>query len=195
VPGYGHYHVWIDTAEMPTSLAGLVLMPGTNAFTLDLSAWGPGEHQIRVETAQNDHTMYDPATAASFTVIVSDEAVPATESSPAASQSEAPEGVTIEMTDALVFTPDTITIAPGQSVTWVNASAMPHTTTADAAKNPVADQFPEYAQVPDGAEAWDSGMLQPGESFSYTFTVEGTYNYFCIPHVVSGMRGTILVVG
>lgn len=102
VAGYGHYHVWVDTPEMPSSLAGLVLMPGTNAFTLDLSVWGPGEHQIRIETAQNDHTMYDPATAATFTVTVSEEATPSTESSPAASQAGA---VTIEMTDALRFQP------------------------------------------------------------------------------------------
>lgn len=68
VPGYGHYHVWVDTAEMPESLAGLVLMPGTNGFTLDLSAWGEGEHSIRIEPAQNDHTMYDPATSVTFIV-------------------------------------------------------------------------------------------------------------------------------
>jgi hypothetical protein len=103
VAGYGHYHAWVDTPEMPSSLAGLVLMPGTNAFTLDLSVWGPGEHQIRIETAQNDHTMYDPATAASFSVAVSNEAAPATEASPAASQSGSTADVTVEMTDALRF--------------------------------------------------------------------------------------------
>jgi hypothetical protein len=78
VPGYGHYHVWVDTAEMPASLAGLALMPGTNGFTLDLSAWGEGEHTIRIEPAQNDHTMYDPATAVTFTVTVSAAAPAAT---------------------------------------------------------------------------------------------------------------------
>lgn len=72
VPGYGHYHVWVDAPEQPSSLAGLVLMPGTNAFTLDLSAWGPGEHTIHIGPAQNDHTGYDPATSATFTVTVED---------------------------------------------------------------------------------------------------------------------------
>lgn len=105
VAGYGHYHVWVDTPEMPESLAGLVLMPGTNAFTLDLSAWGTGEHQIRIETANNDHTMYDPAKAASFTVNVSDDAAPAAESSPAAVQTGSAGEVTVEMTDALRFQP------------------------------------------------------------------------------------------
>ena len=72
---------------------------------------------------------------------------------------------------------------------------MPHTATGDAGKNPVADRFPQYARLPDGAEAWDSGPLKPGESFTSTFTVPGTYAYFCIPHVLSGMRGTVEVTG
>jgi plastocyanin len=216
VAGYGHYHVWVDTPEMSSSLAGLVLMPGTNAFTLDLSAWGPGEHQIRIETAQNDHTMYDPATAASFTVVVSGEAgatsastpigeateaatvaaVAATEETsapPASPAGEATQGVTVEMTDQLRFSPDHLSVNVGQTVTWVNSSAMPHTSTDDPAKNPVAAQHPEYAQLPDGAAPWNSGLLDPGDSFSYTFTVPGTYNYFCIPHVASGMVGTVEV--
>ncbi len=103
VAGYGHYHVWVDTPEMPSSLAGLVLMPGTNAFSLDLSAWGPGEHQIRIETAQNDHTMYDPATAATFTVTVSDDAEAPASTPAAAGSSDTAGAVTVEMTDALRF--------------------------------------------------------------------------------------------
>lgn len=71
VVGYGHYHVWIDAPDMPTSLANLILMPGTNAFTLDLSAWGEGQHTIRIEPAHNDHAMYSPATPVTFTVNVS----------------------------------------------------------------------------------------------------------------------------
>ncbi|HET8522578.1 MAG TPA: hypothetical protein VFL82_05045 [Thermomicrobiales bacterium] len=71
VPGYGHYHVWVDAPDVPKSLANLVLMPGTNGFTLDLSEWGEGEHTIRIEPAQNDHSMYDPATPVTFTVTVS----------------------------------------------------------------------------------------------------------------------------
>lgn len=219
VPGYGHYHVWIDTQEMPKSLAGLVLMPGTNAFTLDLSAWGEGKHTIRIETAQNDHTMYDPATSVTFTVDVSASATPTaatssvaspvtvattvatptaspvTVATPAASPAASSGTVTIHMTNALRFEPPSVTIQKGQTVTWVNDSALPHSTTDDPAKNPVANQFPQYSQLPDGAPAWDSGLLQPGQSFSQTFTTAGTYDYFCIPHILSGMRGTITVQG
>jgi plastocyanin len=165
-------------------------MPGTNGFTLDLSAWGPGEHTIRIEPAQNDHTMYDPATPFTFTVDVgtADSATPS--SSPADSAD-----VTIQMTSELTFAPAEIVIDVGQKVTWVNDDAIQHTTTGDPASNPVADAHPEYAQLPAGAAPWDSGLLQNGESFSQTFTVPGTYHYFCMPHVLSGMQGTIIVQG
>lgn len=91
VPGYGHYHVWVDAPAQPTSLANLVLMPGTNGFTLDLSAWGPGTHTIRIEEAQNDHTMYDPETPVSFTVNVAASASPA--ASPVAAGTESVSGI------------------------------------------------------------------------------------------------------
>lgn len=189
VAGYGHYHVWVDTEEMPSSLAGLVLMPGTNAFTLNLSVWGEGEHTIRIEPAQNDHTMYDPATSVTFTVTV--EAAEASPETGVAAPGAAE--VTVQMTDQLRFSPADLTIALGQTVTWINASAMPHTATDDPAQNPVPSAHPEFVQLPDGADAWDSGLLQPGESYSHTFDVAGTYHYFCLPHALSGMLGTITV--
>jgi len=38
---------------------------------------------------------------------------------------------------------------------------------------------------------WDSGLLDPGESFSFTFTTPGTFDYYCIPHPF--MQGQIVV--
>lgn len=112
-------------------------------------------------------------------------------SSPAASPAAS---ATIHMTNQLRFDPGVVTIHVGQTVTWVNAGTIPHTSTDDPAKNPVEQAFPQYALLPPGAAPWDSGLLPPGQSFSHTFTVPGTYHYFCIPHILSGMRGTIVVV-
>jgi plastocyanin len=195
VAGFGHYHVWVDAPAKPSSLANLVLMPGANEFTLDLSAWGPGKHTIRIEPAQNDHTMYDPSTPAEFTVNVSESATPATGATQAAASPAAAAPLTIHMTSALRFDPTDATVGVGQTVTWVNDGPIQHTATDDPAKNPVAQAHPDYAQLPDGAAAWDSGLLDPGKTFSHTFTVPGIYHYFCIPHVLSGMRGTIMVQG
>jgi LPXTG-motif cell wall-anchored protein len=78
---------------------------------------------------------------------------------PAAS---AQDEMTVSIQD-FFFDPGQITVAPGTTVTWVNEGQAPHTTTAD-----------------DGT--WDSGTLQPGEDFSFTFDQSGTYTYHCSIH-------------
>ena len=84
----------------------------------------------------------------------------------------------VNMTDALKFEPASLTIAKGTTVTWRNSSQMVHTVTDDPGKaSNKAD-----AALPSGAQAWDSGNLNPGQTFSHTFDTPGTYNYFCIPH-------------
>jgi plastocyanin len=72
------------------------------------------------------------------------------------------------------FSPGQITVAPGTTVTWVNKGPSPHTTTAD-----------------DGS--WDSGTLQQGEDFSFTFDQPGTYTYHCSIH--PDMTATVKVSG
>jgi plastocyanin len=46
--------------------------------------------------------------------------------------------------------------------------------------------------LPKGAPTFDSGFMAPGGTFEYTFTVPGTYRYFCVPHEKAGMVGTIV---
>ena len=87
---------------------------------------------------------------------------------PAAS---AQDEMTVSIQDNF-FEPEQLTVAPGTTVTWVNDGAVPHTSTAD-----------------DGA--WDSGTLQPGESFSFTFDDPGDYSYLCEIH--PDMTATITV--
>jgi len=70
------------------------------------------------------------------------------------------------------FRPPTISVEVGTEVVWTNEGETPHTITAD-----------------DGS--FDSGTLDPGETFALTFIVPGRYTYFCIPHPF--MRGTVEV--
>lgn len=62
VPGYGHLHVFVDMKmeEMKPgemmSMAGMVGMPGSNDFTVDLAGWPAGSHTLTVEAVQDDHT-------------------------------------------------------------------------------------------------------------------------------------------
>lgn len=96
---------------------------------------------------------------------------------------------TVEMTDALRFDPGTVTIQSGETVTWRNSSQVAHTVTAD----PDLAGDPSNVQLPEGAQTFDSGNIAPGDSYSRTFDVPGTYEYICIPHEAQGMTGTLVV--
>jgi plastocyanin len=84
---------------------------------------------------------------------------------------EASEGTSVEIKD-YAFTPPTLTVPAGTTVTWTNDDAVPHTATAQ-----------------DGS--FDSGNLNPGQSFSFTFHTPGSYPYVCQYH--AGMQGAIVV--
>jgi plastocyanin len=99
--------------------------------------------------------------------------------------------------DALVtmsgfeFVPKHITIMAGQSVEWNNTAALEtHTVTAD----PSLAKEKADVTLPSGAEPFNSGSLKPGETFRHTFTIPGTYRYFCIPHEQMGMIAEVEVL-
>lgn len=79
--------------------------------------------------------------------------------------------VTVNIQDD-AFDPATTSIAPGTTVTWVNNDDEAHTVTAD-----------------DGL--FDSGRLDPGDSYSVWFDGSGTVAYHCEPH--PHMTGSIEV--
>jgi len=72
------------------------------------------------------------------------------------------------------FNPETLEVAAGTTVEWINAGSKVHTVTSDNSD-------------------WDSGSLRPGDKFSKEFDQKGTYKYYCIPHRGMGMVGTIVV--
>ena len=74
----------------------------------------------------------------------------------------------------LSFTPASVTVPAGGSVAWTNDDSLPHTATAL-----------------DGS--FDSGILDPGASFSWTFDAPGTIAYQCSLH--PQMRGEVVVTG
>lgn len=71
------------------------------------------------------------------------------------------------------FQPATIKVKSGESVTWINSSAMPHTVTST-----------------DGGKI-ASQTLGNGGAFQHTFTEPGTYTYICSLH--PSMTGTVIV--
>jgi plastocyanin len=74
--------------------------------------------------------------------------------------------------DAFGFDPLTISLHVGDTLTWINTGDLAHTVTAA-----------------DGS--FDSGLVNPGDTFSYTFASGGTYSYVCKQHY--WMKATITV--
>ncbi|MDO8751878.1 MAG: plastocyanin/azurin family copper-binding protein [Dehalococcoidia bacterium] len=73
---------------------------------------------------------------------------------------------------SFAFSPASLTVPVGTTVTWTNQDSVTHTVTADSG-------------------AFNSVGLAFGQSFSYTFTTPGTYAYHCTPH--PNMKGTVTV--
>jgi plastocyanin len=74
--------------------------------------------------------------------------------------------------DNFVFTPETLEVAAGTTVTWTNEDDIPH---AVGAKD----------------LTWKSHAMDTGDSFSHTFATPGTVDYFCTMH--PHMKGKIVV--
>jgi plastocyanin len=92
-----------------------------------------------------------------------------------------PTGVTVDVQANLTFSPETVTIAPGESVTWE-----------------WAEEVGRHNVVPDnGNEPAPSGVLRDGPfTYTHTFNTAGTYRYYCGAHGGPGgvgMSGTVVV--
>ncbi len=72
------------------------------------------------------------------------------------------------------FQPASVSVAAGSPVTWTNSDSSRHTATADGG-------------------AFDSGSLDAGGTFSFTFPSPGTFAYFCAFH--SDMQASVTVTG
>lgn len=94
---------------------------------------------------------------------------------------------------------DTVKIPVGTTLTWVNeTNNEAHTVTVPKPghtpppdKNPFAP--PSGGNTYDGSRLVNSGPLFPGQSFSLTFTVKGSFTYYCLLHDGFGMIGTVVV--
>ena len=74
--------------------------------------------------------------------------------------------------DNFSFTPQSLKVAVGATVTWVNHDDIPHT-------------------VVSTDKVFKSKVLDTDETFSYTFSKAGKYPYFCSLH--PKMTGEVVV--
>ena len=76
------------------------------------------------------------------------------------------------------YQPDPLEITVGTAVVWTSQDVAPHTVT--------------HGTYVKRGGAFDSGTLQHGQSFAFTFNRAGTYTYTCLIH--PEMVGTVKVV-
>ncbi|MCH7761430.1 hypothetical protein IIA15_08560 [candidate division TA06 bacterium] len=77
------------------------------------------------------------------------------------------------------FNPQTLTVAPGDTVTWFHKGGNTHTVTSGTSCNP--------------SGFFNSPSLTNGNQFQHVFPNAVTIPYFCIPHCGLGMTGSITV--
>lgn len=70
------------------------------------------------------------------------------------------------------FSPQTLSVSPGDTIVWTNRDPFPHTVTAR-----------------DGQ--FDSGVIEAGHSWKYTAKTKGEFPYFCALHQT--MTGVLIV--
>lgn len=63
------------------------------------------------------------------------------------------------------FSPATLHVRVGDTVTWTDRDPYAHTVTSDEPSGPL-----------------DSGNVASGDSWRFTFTSPGSYRYHCVPH-------------
>ena len=87
----------------------------------------------------------------------------------------------VQMTGSFTFSPNTLSIGQGDTVTWTNVGAFAHTSASGT--------------PPTHNGLWDSGSVGGSGSFSVTFTnfAPNTYPFFCAFHYPEGMTGTLTV--
>ncbi len=76
--------------------------------------------------------------------------------------------------DPADYSVNVLTVPVGTTVEWVNLDGVIHTVT-------------------DVDGSFDSGFFGEGETWSYTFTEPGEFEYFCLPH--PWMRAKVIVEG
>lgn len=95
-------------------------------------------------------------------------------SSAPASGAHLADAITIK---GFAFAPADLTVPAGTTVTWINDEDSLHTVTSGTPASP--------------SGLFDSGEIDTGVEFPYTFTDEGTYPFFCARH--DFMKGVVKV--
>jgi len=94
-----------------------------------------------------------------------------TQSAPTPEASPTQGAATVDMRNT-AFHPQTLVVSRGATVTWTNSDSVSHTVTGDNIE-------------------MESGTMGKGDTFSFTFTEAGEFDYHCSIHPF--MKGRVVV--
>ena len=98
---------------------------------------------------------------------------------PSAETAPAPASMSVSVTiQNFKFSPESVTVKRGTTVSWINRDSIQHTVTRP---------------LEGGGQAVgpDSGVLNPGDTYSFTYNAVGFFDYRCSIH--SSMQGVVEV--
>ena len=120
-----------------------------------------------------------------MTTMTSTTATPSGLVNPSSSVEVAIENYAYELTE--------LTITVGTTVTWINKDPVGHAVTEGTPESTKSANQRLFDSSNGAQGRYD--LIQPGESWSFTFTTPGTYDYYCIPHPYMRARITVLPPG
>ena len=107
-----------------------------------------------------------------------------TPASPAASPAGAGGTAASVAIKNFAFTPKTLTVSPGTTVTWTNNDSMSHTVVSTKSLSLNSPTTSVFA----------SSTLSQGQTFSFTFSAKGVYFYECTIHKSLPAMHAVIVV-
>lgn len=93
------------------------------------------------------------------------------------------------------FEPATLTVAPGDGISFVMVSGGPHNVAFDAATIPEAAKAQLQANMPNSADFSSPMMMTANETWTVSMgnIPAGTYGIICTPHLAMGMKMELIV--
>jgi plastocyanin len=164
----------------PASInVGTISAPGWHrlAFVIGVPSWvkrGQYRALVQLEKPESRHDVERIGAPLVIVIHVAAAALMTRTPTPSATATPAPAARQVSATiQNVAFSPNSITVARGTTVTWTNLDSMAHTVTADNG-------------------SWGStSTLGQGGTYSHVFTSPGSYTYHCAIH--SFMKGTVIV--
>jgi plastocyanin len=156
------------TTDATTTTTGTATEP-TNTTVSPAPADAPPKGSSAADQSPNAESAGGDSSGGSVGVPA---AAPTFDQSAASPKAHKSASATVTMGD-LFFSPTSVTIAVGDTVTWRNTGQAPHNATAD-----------------DGS--FKTQTIENGQSASHTFNQAGTFSYICTIH--PNMKGTVRVL-